>query len=156
AILPDERAKREKQLGQMLLGVAAEAAFIENYESGLEAQGLSLEDLREGRGNSDYCVMQKEAPWCQLNIKFHGSRFLKAKELVGLDPEDSFALATYKINGALEEQRAKGIPYVFAIVGVSDISASTVGQAIPAAFTDANALIGKATANGIRKRDFED
>ncbi|WZO97334.1 hypothetical protein EP7_004359 [Isosphaeraceae bacterium EP7] len=156
AIATDDRTRREKQLGQMLLGVAAENAFVARYEIGLESQGLRLEDLREGRGNSDYHVKLGESSWCQLNIKFHGSRFQKARELVGLDPEDSFALATYKINSALEEQVAKGIPYVFAIIGVTDISGITIGQAIPTALQDANALIAMSTKSGIKKRDFED
>ena len=43
AIVSNDRARREKQLGQMLLGVAAETAFIDNYEAGLEAQELRLE-----------------------------------------------------------------------------------------------------------------
>ena len=33
----------------------------------------------------------------RLNIKFHGTLFGKAPELVGLDSEDCFPLATYKI-----------------------------------------------------------
>ena len=55
----------------------------------------------------------------RLNIKFHGSTFRNAPELVGLDPQDTFALATYKFYGALEKQVAEHLPYIFVVIGVA-------------------------------------
>ncbi len=38
----------------------------------------------------------------------------KAAELVGLDPSDCFALATYKIYQGLQKQEEEVLPYLFA------------------------------------------
>jgi hypothetical protein len=151
------RQRAVKQLGQMLLGVAAERAFTTHYEDTLLAQGLRLTDLREGRTSTDYNVMRGRHTWCKLNIKFHGTRFQKARELVGLDPEDSFALATYKICGAVDQQSRDTIPHVFAIVGVPEINAQAIGDAIPQHLKEAAALVSGAPAKKVAgKRSFED
>lgn len=150
------RQRAVKQLGQMLLGAAAETAFTSNYEERLRAQVLQLTDLRERRSSTDFRVAQGENTWCNLNIKFHGTRFERAKVLVGLDPEDSFALATYKIWGAVDQQSRDSIPHVFAIVGVPAASAQAIGEAIPGHLREAAALISGARKKDLGKRSFED
>lgn len=75
--------------------------------------------------------------------------------MVGLAPEDCFALATYKIHGALNKQEDEGLPYIFAVVGVRSLSGEGVGARIPGRFVDATAYVYQAPkARG--KRDFED
>jgi hypothetical protein len=66
-----------------------------------------------------------------LNIKFHGSQFRRAEELVGLSPDDCFALATYKIYSALQKQEREHLPYIFVIVGVPNLTGAVVGAALP-------------------------
>lgn len=75
--------------------------------------------------------------------------------MVGLAPEDCFALATYKIHGALKKQEEEGLPYIFAIVGVRTMSGEQVGARIPSKYVDAVAYIYQSPkAQG--KRGFED
>ncbi len=75
-----------------------------------------------------------------MNIKFHGTLFRQAKELVGLEPEDCFALATYKIKQGLDKQNSEVLPYVFVVVS-SPASALDVGAAIPRDFVHLACLI---------------
>jgi hypothetical protein len=143
-------------LGQLLLGRCAEVAFEHIYKREMHTEELELRDLREGRTDTDYRLYNsQQKPVYRINIKFHGARFRRAKEFVGLEPEDCFALATYKIDNALRKQDEERLPYIFAIVGVRDISAETVGQQIPEKLTYAVALMHEAPkAKG--KRYFEE
>lgn len=70
-------------------------------------------------------------PVFRINIKFYGTLFRNARDLVGLEPEDSFALATYKIYQGLQKHETERLPYVFVIVGVPGLTASSAGAAVP-------------------------
>lgn len=115
-------------LGGLVLGQAAEIAFEDIYrqEMGQEAD-FQLVDLREGRSDTDYRVLNgRGRPIYRLNIKFFGSTFRRGAELVGLEPEDCFPLATYKILSALEKQNNEHLPFVFTIVGVPNLTALSI------------------------------
>lgn len=150
------RDRAIRSLGQLLVGKAAEKAFVDIYREEMESHELELRDLREGRTDTDYRLYNgKGRPVYRINIKFHGALFERAREMVGLEPEDCFALATYKIQGALKKQDAEGLPYIFAIVGVRSLSGEGVGAKIPSRFIDAAAYVHQSPkAQG--KRDFED
>ena len=75
--------------------------------------------------------------------------------MVGLDSDDCFALATYKINSAIEKQKQEGLPYFFAIVGVPNLTGASVGGDIPSFLIETVALIDQAP-KGKSKRDIED
>jgi hypothetical protein len=62
----------------------------------------------------------------------HGTPFRKAKELVGLESEDCFALATYQIYQGIQKLESERLPYVFVVVGVAGLTGASVGAAIPA------------------------
>lgn len=112
-------------LGGLVLGQAAEMAFEDIYRSemGREVE-FKLVDLREGRSDTDYRVLNgKGRGIFRLNIKFFGSTFRRGAELVGLEPEDCFPLATYKILSAVEKQTAEHLPFVFTVVGVPNLTA---------------------------------
>ena len=143
-------------LGALLLGRCAELAFEEIYRAEMHTHELELRDVRESRTDTDYRLYNgKGHPIYRINIKFHGARFRRAPEMVGLEPQDCFALATYKIYSALKKQEDEGLPYLFAIVGVPHLTGEVVGGKIPAEMVDATALIHQAPrATG--KRDFED
>ena len=70
-------------------------------------------------------------PICRFNIKFHGSLFREAQRFVGLQPEDCFALATYKINNALHRQASERLPFIFLVLTVPDLNAADVGRLVP-------------------------
>lgn len=127
---PDTRVRGI--LGQLVIGNIAERVFEDFYRSTVGTGELELRDDRGARGDTDYLVLNGSGRQVfRLNIKFHGSQFRRAKELVGLDPEDCFALATYKIHGALVKQNTEHLPYIFVIVGVPGLTGAIVGASIP-------------------------
>ena len=96
----------------------------------------------------------KQRPLYRINIKYFGSAFRRAPEMVGLAPEDCFALATYKIRSGLEKQQTEGKPYFFAIVGVSGLTADVAGSQFPPEILEAAAVV--LTSNAKQRRKFED
>lgn len=150
------RQKAIRILGQLLLGRCAELAFERIYRAEMKTHDLELRDLRESRTDTDYRLYNgRGMPVYRINIKFHGSRFRRAPELVGLNPHDCFALATYKIYSALEKQQAEGLPYFFAIVGVPHLSGENVGKKISSQLVESVALMHQAP-HAKSKRSFED
>lgn len=140
---PEERlaVRTRNMLGQLVLGLLAERAFEEIYRSALGTTDLRLEDSRESRNETDYRVLNGQGRAVfRINIKFHGTLFRKAKDLVGLDPEDCFALATYKIKQGLDKQEAEVLPYVFVVVSCP-VTAAQVGAAIPARLVELATLV---------------
>jgi len=154
----DPRAlKHARQiLGGLILGHCAETAFEEIYKEHVHTTELELRDVREGRSDTDYRLYNgRQRPVYRVNIKFHGSLFRRAKEMVNLEPEDCFALATYKIHNALQKQEKDALPYIFIIVGVPGLTAESVGAEVPSEFLEFVAHVH--TSPGVpRKRDIED
>jgi hypothetical protein len=102
----------------MLLGVVAEEHF-ERVAGDALAMEFRLEDQRRGRTDTDYHLADANGrPICRLNVKCHGTLFRESRQYVGLEPEDCFALATYKINAALRRQEEERVPYVFVVISV--------------------------------------
>jgi hypothetical protein len=90
-------------LGSLVLGQAAEKVFEGIYRAKLSTTEIKLVDLRESRNDTDFRLINGQGrPLYRLNIKFHGSLFRNALNLVGLQPEDCFPLASYKIKSALD------------------------------------------------------
>jgi hypothetical protein len=151
-VAPETQQRVRDSLGQLLIGNLAERVFEEFYRINVGTSDLELRDDRTTRGDTDYLVFNGSGRQVfRINIKFHGSQFRKARELVGLDPEDCFALATYKIHSALQKQEAEHLPYIFVIVGVPGLTGSVVGAAVPSDFVDLCALVRDAKAlTGVR------
>jgi hypothetical protein len=145
-----------RTIGQLVLGRAAEIAFEDIYRSEMHAHELELRDLRESRTDTDYRLYNGQGrPIYRVNIKFHGAQFRRAPELVGLEPLDCFALATYKICGALQKQEEERLPYIFAIVGVPHLTGEVVGKMVSDNLVQLVALVHAGKSFG-KKRDFED
>ena len=127
----------------MLLGAMAEKHFELAAREMTGGRRLRIEDHRTQRSDTDYRLLNgDDRPIFRMNIKFHGTLFRQAKEQVGLEPEDCFALATYKICSAMEKQRAEDLPYVFFIVSVPGLSAESVGRLIPDEYAWTHAVMG--------------
>ena len=156
AVDQPHRERAIRTLGQLLVGRAAERAFEDIFQEEMETHELHLQDVREGRTDTDYRLYNGDSrPVYRINIKFHGALFERAPEMVGLEPEDCFALATYKIHSALAKQQEEGLPFIFAIVGVRTMSGEGVGARIPSEYVDGTAYIYQ-SPRAQRKRDFED
>jgi hypothetical protein len=144
-----------KALGQMVLGRCAEMVFKARYQSEMETEELQLTNVAGEGSDTDYRLIDGQGRYLfRINIKFHGSLFRQAKEWVGLEPENCFALATYKIKSALEKQDEEKKPYFFAIVGVPNLTAEVAGRRFDSELVDASALILGSKVTG--KRKFED
>lgn len=129
ALSPEVEARTRQALGQLLIGNIAERVFEEVYKDTVGTSELALRDDRGARGETDYLVFNGQGRQVfRINIKFHGSQFRRALDLVGLQPEDCFALATYKIHAALNRQNAEHLPYIFVIVGVPSLTGSGIGS----------------------------
>ena len=127
----------------MLLGELAERRFEAVIQEVTGGGILRIEDHRPSRTDTDYRLLNgNDNPICRFNIKFHGSLFREAKRFVGLEPQDCFALATYKIDNALRRQENERLPYVFLVLSVPDLSAADVGRLVPDDYVWALAAIG--------------
>lgn len=151
----DTEARVRRNLGQLLLGQLAEHTFEDIYKTSLGTSDLRLEDDRGSRSDTDYRVLNGQGrPVFRINIKFHGSPFQRAMDLVNLEPEDCFALATYKIHLALEKQNHEHLAYIFLIVGVRALTGAVVGASIPEDVVHLSAVVHE---TGItQKRAVED
>jgi hypothetical protein len=127
-----QRAHRgETMLGQLLLGTLAEQAFEAIYHRILGASEFRIDDYRESRNDTDYRVLNGGGrPLFRINSKFHGSLFRQAKDWVGLDPEDCFPLATYKIWGAKQKEEKENLPYLFLVIS-TPITSESVANEVP-------------------------
>jgi hypothetical protein len=152
----DALEKLRRNVGQLVLGRAAEIAFQDICTGEIDPREFPMRDVREGRTNTDFRLLNGNSrPLYRFNVKFFGSVFRRGAELVSLDPSDCFPLATYKIHAALQEQEREHLPYVFAVVGVPDLNAAAVADAIPEPDVRPIALLFASPAV-TRKRDFED
>ena len=150
------RQRSSQMLGQLLVGRCAEAAFEDIYRTEVHSEEFQIKDIREGRTDTDYRLYNgRGRPVYRINIKFHGSPFRRAQDLVGLEPGDCFALATYKIHSALQKQREEALPYFFVVVGVPGLTGEAAGESIPSGLVEAVALVAQAP-KGKGKRELED
>jgi hypothetical protein len=157
--VPTERAAKasRQMLGNLIVGLCAERIFVEHYKREAATTELELSDLRESRSDTDYRLINgKKRPVYRINIKFVGSMFRRAKELVGLEPEDCFALATYKIKAALDKQEADRLPFLFIVVSVPGLSAEAVGSRVDSELLDFLGLVTQTRNDIKKKRDIQD
>lgn len=147
--------RAQSTLGSLLLGGAGERAFEQIYASEMHTSEVEIKDDRGGRTDADYILLNgNKRPLYRLNIKLHGTLFRAAREQVGLDPEDCFPLATYKIGQALEKQESGHLPYLFIVVTGSGLEAQSVGADAPSDVV--SALVAGRAIFSERKRDFEE
>jgi len=138
-------------LGSLVLGEAAERVFEATFRTKLSTSEIQLLDQRQSRSDTDYKLLNGDGRQLyRINIKFHGTQFRKAREMVGLDPDDCFPLATYKIKSALDKQDQEHLPYLFVIVTGTEISAEAIQRNMPGVFLEAAHLGKKIIRSGKR------
>lgn len=151
------RYRARQGLSQLLVGRAAEAAFEQLYRSEAGVDEFELTDLREGRSDTDYRLLNgRGRPLYRINIKFIGSTFRRAPELVGLMPDDCFPLATYKIFNALKKQDQEHLPYIFLVVFARHLSVDVIGSQLPKEFVKLLTLMVDSPKRGLPRRNIED
>jgi len=151
AAVPAAMRRPRDTIGQLLLGEIAERAFERIYKTTMGTDELVLEDDRESRNDTDYRVLNgQRRPVFRINIKFYGTLFRNARELVSLEPEDCFALATYKIHQGLLKQDSERLPYLFVIVGLAGVTGASIGDALPEDLAHLIALVHEGKITGKR------
>ena len=150
----EERIQRARQgIAQMMLATVAEEHFEALATGSLRDHGFSVEDDRVGRTDTDYRVIDRAGrPVLRINIKFHGTLFRQAEEYVRLAPGDCFALATYKIHGALLRQDQERLPYVFLIISVPTFPRQTLEGQISTDLAWLASVSNRATEEAIVSR----
>lgn len=152
-VTPERMARARAGLAQMLVGTIAEEHFESISKQIIGDQGYQIQDERVGRTDTDYRLIASDSrAICRFNIKFHGTKFEKAKEWVELDPDDCFALATYKIDAALKKQDAERLPFVFLVISVLNVPRSTVQESVSDEWAWLAALSDRATEEAIVAR----
>jgi len=155
AAAPEAMRRPRDIIGQLLLGEIAERAFEKIYKTTMGTDELVLEDDRGSRNDTDYRVLNGHGrPVFRINIKFHGTLFRNARALVDLEPEDCFALATYKIHQGLQKQDSERLPYLFVIVGLAGVTGASIGNALPEDLAHFISLVHKGAISG--KRTLEE
>jgi hypothetical protein len=150
-----EYDRRRGILGQLLLARAAELAFEEIYKRDVGTTEFRLDDHRRSRSDTDYRMLNGGGrPVWRINIKFSGSLFRKAAAYVGLEPDDCFPLATYKIHAALQKQNTEHLAYIFLVVNVPDLTAKSIGDQFPK--KEISTLLDLLVSSISGKRDIED
>lgn len=156
----DGKARRlaARGLGQMMLGSVAERAFETLFRREVGTGDLLLSDLRDARNDTDYHVRDaSDRPVFRFNIKSHGTQFRNARELVGLEPDNCFALATYKIYQGLLKEEDERLPYVFVVATTPSLTGELIGLRAPEPILRlATLLKASKGVDGLGKRDVEE
>jgi hypothetical protein len=148
--IPQDVFTRAKNgIAQMLLSLLAERRFIQLSNEITGAGVLKIEDHRPSRTDTDFRLMNGGGrPLCRLNIKFHGTAFRESRRHVGLEPDDCFPLATYKINNAEKRQKAEDLPYVFVVLTALDLASAEVARIVPDDYVQALVIMQRAVSTG--------
>lgn len=98
--------------------------------------GMDLEDDREtGHSLVDFTI-QKSNYALPINVKSASTRFEKAADLVGLDPDDCIPIPVYKASGALES-----LPNLLYVVSVDFTLVGTLDGLLPKLFSSEEQIV---------------
>jgi len=100
----DRTGSAENPVTKLFPAAITEQRFLELIDDLCTTrQGLSYSDDRQaGHSLTDFTLREGELE-LPVNVKNAGTRFEKAAELVGLDPNDSIPIPAYKAYGAVEK-----------------------------------------------------
>ncbi len=151
---PRERTgSAENPITKLFPATVTEERFVELLESLCSSRkGVSYTDDRDSRGLTDFTLIEgdKELP---INVKNAGTRFEKAKELVGINPDDCVPIPAYKANNALDNE-----PNLIYVISVDYNLIEELGGLLPGLFNEDESLVWDLLNRyaGSRIRDGED
>lgn len=109
-----------------------EQDFEQRYTQLLPSQEFALADQTKEGTDTDFLTEDSQGrPAFRINVKMYGARFDKARMFVGLDPEDTFGIATYKVRAAVRKSQSEALPFLFAIASSEKLRADGVASALP-------------------------
>ncbi len=146
--------KAENPVTKLFPAAITEQRFIELLDELTDAvPGLSYSDDREGSHTLTDFTLHQDRLQLPMNVKNAGTVFMRAKELVGLEPEDCIPIPAYKAHAALER-----VPDLLYVVSVDYELITSIESLLPRLF-DRNATITWELLNrfsGARVRSAED
>lgn len=123
---------RRRALAGLLVGAVAEREFQRRYRAIMQGQEFSFQDQRSGSNETDFLILNGAGrPAFRITIKAHGTFFQRAKKFVGLEPEECFALATYKIRDAVRMSQEESLTFLFAVVSSPALAAGPIADSLP-------------------------
>jgi hypothetical protein len=114
-----------------------------------------IEQEERKYGITNYDVLLQGKNLFHANIKVHATQFREAQRMVGLDPDNCFPLAVYKILSGSGEQRRTNIPFLFLVFICWDLR-KTIAQYTSALEEPLQQRVGKAFGKGKRDRAKQD
>ncbi len=133
----DRTGSAENPVTKLFPATVTEQRFVEAVDDLCDmCTGLTYSDEREGQhSHVDFGICQgaHEVP---VNVKNAGTRFERAENLVGLDPDDCLPIPTYKAYGAIE-----GNPNLLYVIAVDFDLVQQLNELLPALFTDEEATV---------------
>jgi hypothetical protein len=124
--------RRQKRFAGVVVGSVGEQEFERSYNALSVGQEFKLADQTKEGTDTDYLTVDaKERPAFRVTVKMYGSRFYNSLQFVGLEPEDTFGVATYKIRAAVRKSQREALPYLFAIASNEALRADAVAETLP-------------------------
>jgi len=119
SIFPNDERQSDERIKQffanLYLARLAEDLFEEIFADSLADLGMTCEDRRQDYTETDFAIVDRGEEICHVNVKAHSSKFQNALSFVGLQPEDTFPLAVYKILLGYKTSKQIQIPHIFAV-----------------------------------------
>ena len=135
---PRERTgSAENPITKLFPATVTEERFLELLDN-LNATRSSVtytDDREAGHGLTDFTLTESDLQ-LPVNIKNAGTRFARAKQLVGLDPDDCVPIPAYKANAAVEVQ-----PSLLDVVCPDYDLVGKLGALLPTLMTPEEALV---------------
>lgn len=112
-----QRQKRwNNRFANLVSGRFTEILFSAAYGSAIAACGLNLRQKANLRDWHDYLIEGDGGAFqLAINVKNAGVQFRKASEFVGMPPEDTLPIATYKIFGSSAREEQLSVIYVYLV-----------------------------------------
>jgi hypothetical protein len=147
------RGSAENPITKMFPAAITEDHFVEMVDELLNRRhGLALRDDRDSQNLSDFTLLEEnqELP---INIKNAGTRFERARQLVGIDPDDCIPIPAYKAYGALEDY-----PNLLYLVSVDYSLLPRLDESLPRLLSRSERIVWGLLQelSGARVRDAED
>ncbi len=121
-----------KRFAGVVVGAVGEQEFERRYkELGGDTEFPLVDHTKEGTDTDFLTADSKGRPALRINVKAYGARFDKSKTFVGLEPEDTFGVATYKVRAAVRKSQREALPYLFAIVSSGKLRADDAAAVFP-------------------------
>ncbi len=111
-----ERRTWNNQFANLVSGRFTENLFYQTYAEAVESMGLCLTETTAEHDWLDYLITEPaEAFTLGINVKNAGVQFRAAADRVGLPPEDTLPIATYKIFGSTVREGHIPLIYVYLV-----------------------------------------